>query len=355
MTFQPLQHRYCSRCRCELSDVASMERGMGPLCAGKSTKLYAKTIPANYALANIAALSIQDDYMHPECHALWHETRQKLLEATQNAAGQEQQNQFAWTGEDLRKLVKSIDFILSYRHPRDITREQLITVVRHLGYVGLAGVLSGEASTGEARLWFENGFVKLQGSRNKNAYRAFAAVRGVTLPRSIGQPYAAPVGLLEPFLGLVLRFYPMYEGDFEEVRAAAAAWVPPPPVVQPTSNATVIPDALDGIAYIRMRSEDFTLQFNWMRNANTIGFVNSLKSDIPYDSRAYDPVTKLWRFKKNCFETIKGIINSSGIFDEIKVTISNDITPNNSYEFRVGTQSPRARRGNRGYRYNNHF
>lgn len=350
MTFQPLQHRYCSRCRCELSDVASMERGMGPLCAGKSTKLYAKTIPANYALANISALSIQDDYMHPECHTLWHETRQKLLEATQNAAGQEQQNQFAWTGEDLRKLVKSIDFILSYRHPRDITREQLITVVRHLGYVGLAGVLSGEASTGEARLWFENGFVRLQGSRNKNAYSAFAAIRGVTLPRRIGQPYAAPVSLLEPFLGLVLRFYPMYEGDFEEVRAAAAAWVPPPPVVQPATVATVVPDALDGIAYIRMRSADFTLQFNWMRGADLGGFISNLKSGVPYDSRAYDPVTKLWRFKREHLDAVKGIINSTGMFTEIKETVSEDITPSNSYEFvRNGNSSPSYRYRRVGY------
>lgn len=335
MTFQPLQHRYCSRCRCELSDVASMERGMGPLCAGKSTKLYAKTIPANYAMANISALAINDELMHSECHSLWHETRQKLLEATQSAANGDQANNFAWTGEDLRRIVKNIDFILSYRHPRESTRDHLIQVVRHLGYIGLAGVLSGEASTGEARLWFENGKVNLQGSRNKNAYRAFAAIRGVTLPRTVGKPYMAPVSLLEPFLSLVLQFYPMYEGDFGEVRAAAAAWVPPPPDQTVYAAPTVI-EALDGIAYIRMRSEDFTLQFNWMRNTNMAGFIASLKSAVPYDSRAFDPVTKLWRFKKEHLNSVKGVITNSHIFTETREISSEDITPPNSYTFSSG-------------------
>lgn len=349
MTFQPVQHRYCSRCRCELSDYASMERGMGPQCAGKSTKLYAKTIAANYAMANISALSINDELMHPECRPLWHETRQKLLEATQSAANVDQASTFAWTGEDLRRIVKNIDFILSYRHPRESTREQLIEVVRHLGYVGLAGVLSGEASTGEARVWFEDGKVKLQGSRNKNAYRAFAALHGVTLPRVVGKPYMAPVSLLEPFLSLVLRFYPMYEGDFNEVRAAGAAWVPPPP--ERTFSVTpTVAEALDGVAYIRMRSDDFTLQFNWMRNSNMAGFIASLKSGVPYDSRAYDPVTKLWRFKKVHLDTVKGIVNTSGMFTEIRETNSEDVTPANSYDFSGGGNRTAAYSGgNRPY------
>lgn len=351
MTFRPVQHRYCSRCRCELSDVASMERGMGPLCAGKSTKLYAKTIPANYALANISALSIRDEFIHPECHALWNDTKQKLLEATQSAANVDQNDRFAWTGEDLRKIVKSIDFILSYRHPRDTVREQLIQVVMHLGYVGLAGVLSGEASTGEARLWFEDGLVKLQGSRNKSAYRAFAMLRGVKLPRAVGQPYVAPISLLEPFLSLVLQYYPMYEGDFDTIRSAAAAWIPPvAPVVVPVQSNTSVAELMDGVALIRIRSEDFTLQFNWMRHMDMNSFIANLKNSVAYNERAFDMVTKLWRFKKAHLDTIKNVIANCGLFTETIVNSTEEITPANSYSFNSSFSSTRPRnRYNRSY------
>lgn len=343
MTFRPVQHRYCSRCRCELSDVASMERGMGPLCAGKSTKLYAKTIPANYALANISALSIRDEFIHPECHALWNETKQKLLEATQNAANVDQNHQFAWTGEDLRKIVKSIDFILSYRHPRDIARENLIQVVMHLGYVGLAGVLSGEASTGEARLWFEDGLIKLQGSRNKSAYRAFAMLRGVKLPRAVGQPYMAPISLLEPFLSLVSQYYPMYEGDFNTIRSEAATWVPPVAPVITVQTSTPVADLMDGVALIRIRSEDFTLQFNWMRHMDMNSFIANLKNSVNYNERAFDMVTKLWRFKKAHLELIKSVIANSGLFTETIVNETEDTTPANSYTTSSSWSSTRSR------------
>jgi len=127
----------------------------------------------------------------------------------------------------------------------------------------------------------------------------------------------------------------MYEGDFGEIRAAAAAWVPPAPdqtfYITPT-----VTEALDGVAYIRMRSEDFTLQFNWMRNTNMAGFIASLKSAVPYDSRAFDPVTKLWRFKKEHLDTVKGVITNSHIFTETREISSEDITPPNSYTFSSG-------------------
>lgn len=331
MTFRTVQHRFCSRCRCELTDYASMERGMGPQCAGKSTALYAKTIPANYAMANIFGLAISDTFVHADCLPIWLETKQKLLEATQYTASLEQSNTFSWTGEDLRKIVKNIDFILSYRHPRETTRENLIKVVMHLGYIGLAGVLSGEASTGEARLWFEDGLVKLQGSRNKHAYRAFAMLRGTKLPRAVGQPYVAPISLLEPFLSLVLQYYPMYAGDFDMIRREANAWVPPPLSQQPISTSPVVPDSLDGIAYIRIRSEDFTLQFNWMRQHNMNSFIANLKNSIPYNERAFDVVTKLWRFKHSHLETVKNVINNTGFFTETIEFNTGESTPSNSY------------------------
>jgi len=340
--------RHCSRCRLPLSDFASMERGMGPICANKDTHLYAKTIPANFSFANMYSLSIREEDIHPDVRTLWNETLAKLIRRTTHAANQEQNHTFNWTGEDLREIIKGIDYLLSWKHPNPTTETNLIKIVEHLGYVGLAGVLAGEASTGEAALWFENGEVKLQGSRNKAAYRAFAGVPGIKLPRATGQPYSAPKRSLDAFLDLVTRYYPMYQGDFDLVRQEAAAWVPPAPVVSAEPATTRLELANDTIL-IRTRSEDFTVQFTWMRHPRMGEFVVALKHTAPTRERIYDPITHIWRFKKVHLEAIQQVISSFGIFQNVEVQETGQVTPPNSYSLEsIPSHNPMR---NRRYRY----
>lgn len=346
MPFMNASHRHCSRCGLELTDVASMERGIGPICAGKDTHLYAKTIPANYAMANIFALSLSEEHIHQDVRTLWADTKNKLLNASERSANREQINTFEWTGEDLRQVIKNIDYLLSWKHPHSGAKDNLVKIVHHLGYVGLAGVLAGEASTSEATLWFENGEIKLKGKRNRSAYRAFASVRGVKVPRTLSQPYSAPVALLEPFLTLVLQYYPMYSGDFDTIREQAAAWVPPPPVA-PTLPVSGPVDLNNDTVLIRNRSEDFTVQFNWIRESNNMGqLIANMKNTVPYTDRKYDPNSRIWSFKKNHLEAIRAVFTNSGIYQYIIVQETGERTPDGTYRSQPSTSSGRYR-----YRY----
>jgi hypothetical protein len=263
----------------------------------------------------------------------------------------EQNHTFNWTGEDLREIIKSLDYLLSWRHPNPTTETNLIKIVEHLGYVGLAGVLAGEASTGEAALWFEDGEVKLQGSRNKAAYRAFAGIPGIRLPRATGQAYSAPKRSLEPFLDLVQRYYPMYQGDFELVRQEAAAWVPlaPAPLPVSTEPATTRLELANDTILIRKRSEDFTVQFTWTRYPRMGEFIVELKHTAPPRERIYDPVTHIWRFKKVHLERIQEVISEFAIFGNVEVQETGQETPANAFSLQ-GIARPNPLRNPR-YRY----
>ena len=46
--FAPLTNRSCSICHRELTDAASVETGVGPVCRSRSNEALAKSFPANF-------------------------------------------------------------------------------------------------------------------------------------------------------------------------------------------------------------------------------------------------------------------------------------------------------------------
>jgi hypothetical protein len=303
MTLRSTQYRHCSRCGLPLEDFASQEAGVGPICRKKSNTLYSKTIVGNMALAFALASTL--DGLHEECTERFNAARDKFLQNFSNMVvhdGIEGKS----SGLDARDLVAACDFACSFVHPGGHhTRTQLIELIRHLGYVGLAGVIAGDASTGDARVWFDatDGRVKLSGSSNTAGWRAMRRIPGIQCPRYRGDktPYSAPAAEAADFLGAVIRYWPMATGNTAEISEAAQNVVASIPVEVPRVAAT-------SLATITHENNTFVLRFAWDNKLDVRGMLAELKSRVSPRLRTYDAMERTWRFHKSQLETVQSIV-----------------------------------------------
>lgn len=307
--------RFCSRCGESLTDPASREHGQGPVCRRKDNHLYAKLIPANYAVAVVHALAVKADMLAPECVVLWSKTQKTIMrraEKAQNASTDI--HQLKLVGQDLRDTVRNLDFMCSWSHPSHEVRNHLVEMIGALGYVGLAAVIGGKASTSPAKVWFDanaSGRILLECLGNTSGWSTMGKIPGVIRPRYRGDrtPYSVPAGQHEAFLAAVRTHWPMYEGDLDAIKAEAVAYVAAHPPVAPAAPAAPV-----YAATMTARTMDFTLKFDWRPGANMYGLVNALKAGIPSTDRRYDPNTKMWSFKFGQEKAVWGILRNSGIF-----------------------------------------
>lgn len=306
--------RFCSRCRLPLTDVASRECGVGPVCRRKDTHLYAKTIPANYAVAQALVMGMTatgEGWFHEESLSTWKAFYRSFMRLATKACSSTEGSTFSISGQDLRKVVTQLDFMCSYAHPNAKAREFLIRTVEHLGYVGLASVLSGEASTSKSKLWFENGRVHMQGLNNRSGWIAMGKIPGCTRPsRYTKSPYSAPAAQASDFIAATRRFWPLYEGSAENILGEAQAWVEAHPVV--ASQAATSTQAVNRFC-ATLRSQDFTCSFPWVRGANMAGLITQLKT-IPAGDRSFDYATKSWSFLLVHLPAVLDMTRKSGIF-----------------------------------------
>jgi hypothetical protein len=230
------------------------------------------------------------------------------------------------------------------------TRTNLVNVVRYLGYVGLAGVLSQEASTSKASLWFDEqtGRVCLQGKSCKAGFWAMKKnIPGVRIPPrgSTEFPYSAPAQHAEHFLQIVQEFWPLYEikasnknndanisqeGEVELVTPNIHSFLQSinvwyalnkdnlPQVksmegedgshnTEPTATLQVVSITSSG----RLGTEDWIqVGFDWIpgKKDEMYGIVNTIKGNIPSQDRKYNSVTRKWtvrlKYQKLIEETL---------------------------------------------------
>jgi hypothetical protein len=325
--------RYCSRCGDALTDPASRECGVGPVCRKKDTHLYAKTIVANFGLATVRAMSVRDEMLAPEVVSVWKAAVKRLLKSAEKVANlTDDMTIMQRTGADLREVVRACDLVCSYENPTPIVRSTVVDVVRACGYVGLAAVLSGEASTSPSRVWFENGRVYMTGLGNKSGWAAMRQIPGILTPKYRGDraPYSAPAAQAVSFLNNVRRFWPMYEGDIAAIATEAATWVQNNQAVATAAAASTAPVHVFGIT---TRTQDFVVTFPWVRGGNMMGFMAQLKT-IPANQRNYNPDTKSWSFTLANLDRVIEIARSSGIFGEIRKVDTGEATPEGTYNTR---------------------
>lgn len=319
--------RHCSRCELPLTDPASWERGVGPICAKKDTLLYTKTIPVNFTIATLMAMGIKVENLPEEGRKVWTRMVDVLLTKAQDA-GHTNANFMAAVGQDVRSVAKIIDWMLSFRMDR-ATKSALILLVKSLGFVGLASVLAGNASTGDTKVSFENGRCCLRGSSNKPGWAAFRQVQGATYPRRRGssEPFTVPATFVNRFAEIASEFWPCFEdAQLDEVRLQAAAWLAaqlPAPKPEVAVQAYVGP-----VATLAKRSDDYSLRFDWV-NGKTPEIVAAIKVQIPSGLRSYDPATRMWFFRNEVVAKVKGILE--GVYKVVEVATT-DRTPPSQYQ-----------------------
>lgn len=335
--------RHCSRCGLPLTDVASRESGQGPVCRQKNTHLFAKTIPANYAMVTALALGMTSDWFHEETGKTWNSVQKSLRKIAAKACeASEDPTCFVVRGADLRAVVQKLDFMCSYRHPHASARRNLVELVRQLGYVGLAGVLSGEASTSKSRLWFDQGRVHMTGLNNRSGWSAMGKVPGIVRPlRGRKDPYSAPAAQAEAFVAVVRQYWPMFDENAEDVIKSASSWASTNPGVAQASSASTqsVPRFL-----AEVRSADFTCSFPWVRNGNMGAFLTNLKT-IPASGRSYDPNTRKWSFRTEHLETVLGMARASGLFGIVDSMTTSATTPEGIYRSAEQRQQAARARG----------
>lgn len=321
------EYRYCSRCESPLTDPASWERGVGPVCARKDTSIYAKTIPVNFTLATAFACGVSVSTLPAELQPVWTQVMDRLLKKA-SAAGVSNENFMAAVGQDVRSLAKLIDWMLSFRQT-PTNKQHMIQLVKYLGFVGLASVLAGTASTGEAKVWFEGGRCYLRGSSNKNGWAAFRKLQlqGARYPLSRGskEPYSVPAALVNRFVEIVSEFWPIIENDeLDKVTAEAKQFNATNPAV--TTATPVAAPSKGPTAVIRLRSSDFTLQFDWIRDKTPL-VVDNLKKIAP-SLRSYDPNSRSWFFRKEVMNAVRAAVDP---VYTVTVEETNMVTPTMQY------------------------
>lgn len=215
--------RNCHRCGLPLTDAASCNEGIGPICRKLDNFLLAKIIPSDIPMALVHYAEVNTLDLAGATVAVFIELEALLLAPD------------AFTRQDWRKAVKMVEWMLSF--PQTTPNQlRLYSLVTALGYVGIVSLWKGEASTGPARVWFQDGKFYVCGPQNKAARIAFRKIGGyfhkaknylgvVTGPeQSGGKPYwSFPLYNYSKVYDLVVAHYPNHTG-LAEALSAAAVW-----------------------------------------------------------------------------------------------------------------------------------
>ena len=216
--------RNCTRCGKDLTDAASMEAGIGPICRDLDNALLARLIPSDLDKAKAEFEKVDLTAVAPETLKTLNEVYGAL-----NADG-------AVSREDWRLEVKRIEWALSYP-ANNYMRNALTNVVAALGYIGLAALWNGEAKTGKAHVTFMNNRLVIQAAKCKAANGTFRAIQGRQF-HSVGTltPKAAwsfPASAHDAVYLAVIKHYPNFEGLTEAIEQAKKLDAPKAQIVVP--------------------------------------------------------------------------------------------------------------------------
>jgi hypothetical protein len=301
--------RHCHRCDKELTDAASLECGIGPICGKLDNKLLAQTIPMNLAMALSHYSLVNVLTLDPET----------ILTFTNLEASLIDPNAFAKT--DWRKEVKQIEWMLSFGQTFN-NKGQLHDLVLALGYVGIVSLWNGEAATGEATVWFNADRLFVCGPQNKAARTSIKKITGWKhYPNNImtdaGVPmdkpsWSVPMEMHERFYRMVVSHYPNHNPIgpvMEKAKAALAVKIEnealaklkaateaqakvitldPPPVAAADPVVTLMAVNTSKVAVV---VEGQTIK---VRTPYNVSFIATLKNMVPYTGRKWNFEEKVW-------------------------------------------------------------
>lgn len=269
--------RNCTRCWKELTDAASMEAGIGPICRNLDNELLARLIPSDLAAARASFEAVDLTAVAPE-------TLKTLTEVHGALFGDD-----SATRDDWRVEVKRIEWALSFP-ANNAARADLTKVIASLGYVGLASLWNGEAATGKATCTFTKGRLTVVGPRNKAARMAFRLIPGRKFHDAGAfaekASWSFPAEQHAAFFSAIIKHYPNFTGLTEAIEAAKAAWA-----------ASPAPEAKRGAAPVAaapkcsMKIEGLFVKVSSPYKPE---YITDLKSAFPYSDRRWNAGEKCW-------------------------------------------------------------
>lgn len=296
--------RSCSRCGKELTDAASRECGIGPICRKKNNAIFARHMPANLTIASIHMLSLSQNDFHPEIAEQFPEIKEYFLKQLFKA----QKNNDDYTrakvkGGDFREVVDYFDVALSYPCSYDF-RIKLIEIIENLGYQALGGILRGDVCMSPAKLYIQDAYIYLQGKSNKPGFLEMRkTIPGIQTPRYRGDstPYKASVKHAEKFVDIILRFWPFVEGDPNMVLHEAKKRCDelPKDIVE-KSDLPVAQLTVGGLGY--------QIKTPWHGTRKEMMETLEKIKNLPKKERKYNPALKCWSFTKNNLDKVKNIV-----------------------------------------------
>ncbi len=252
--------RPCSRCSLPLTDPASIQAGLGPICRGMANKLLAKELPSAWSDADLTAIMFlgAETFEASEDQARYAAGFAKLC----TSKGMNQAT--AATGEDLRALAKELVYLSSVA-PSTAVYEALIGAIKGIGYPVYAAYVSGESSTGEAKVTYEAGRLVLVAVRNAAGSTALRRVGARFDSHYNGWTSAAYAE--RKMAALIEVYWPMVKGLREALEGLKA------------DTAPTIHRHSTGVS--------FAVPYH-------AAFIEALKETVPAASRRYNPSDKAW-------------------------------------------------------------
>jgi Family of unknown function (DUF6011) len=209
--------RPCTRCGLELTDPASVEAGIGPICRGYANQILAKEVPSRWSdtdLFNFTFLSTES--FPEEAQARFAKVFTKICQSKGMNQGEGQ----AVKGEDLRAVARELVYLASVA-PTNAMYEALIGAIRGIGYVQYAAFVSGDSASGNATLSLENGKVFLAGVRNSMGQNALYQI-GACREYSAKRWYTSLNNAAE-FVRVASIYWPFVKGAQEVLDALSPA------------------------------------------------------------------------------------------------------------------------------------
>lgn len=287
--------RMCVRCHRELTDAASMEVGIGPICRKLDNSLLAAQIPANVPQARLAISTVPVEKLDPQTVNVF-----ATVDAALNTTD-------ALFRQDWRTEVKRLEWLLSFDASRQSALVALTGVVRSLGYVGLASLWEGTASTGVAKVRCADGRLYVAGPRNADFRMAVKKVTGWKFhyAKDNERPeWSVPVTAYEDFNTMLMTYYPVSDGRTEAIEAAkvavAALLATAPAAPVPANVIVTAPVSASVGATVSVKGKvRIEAGPEWVKvftpyNAH---FISELKTTISYGSRKWEPVAKCWEVR----------------------------------------------------------
>ena len=199
-------HRICWRCGRPLTDPASVNAGIGPVCRQLDNCLLARLFPINLESASCSYRTINPFTMD----AMTLGAFEGLGEALKR--GQDR--------SDWRNEVRQVEWILSFGQTEE-NATALMNIVRALGYIGVVNVWLREATTAEVRVFFKDGRLYLDARSYWTGQKSIRAIPGwAWSPEE--KLWSVPADQAERFFLAIASHYPNNTGLEAAVEQANA-------------------------------------------------------------------------------------------------------------------------------------